>query len=351
MATNLFSPFYSRSRSWKTTTNNCNTMDTNNSWTLLGKGREPSMNSQRKDQDSCQRSNTKLAQVLMIPSKCSWYLIDTSVQSVLWETESVQVLIVMQYYLLITHFHILSFRRKRKPAFTDRILFRIKDENLHKLIQSNYASHPDYLQSDHKPVSSLFTIKIRKRGEDVTDGEDQIIREPVYVTFDAINFWKINEDSNWIRFRFTDDKGTSNRAIASRIDRSEHWIGVFPANFTSLDQWITYAYADDLGEPTNQMRQGNVPSFSRISFTSTSLNFFCYPQMTDCFKLLVLSQLSMSTTRSMEMRKTSHLDWTSMAKRETHHRWLSFLPHFLSIPSSKSHLHRWQITWCLYYEI
>lgn len=149
--------------------------------------------------------------------------------------------------------------RKRKPAFTDRILFRIKDESdvEQQLIQSNYRAHPDYLQSDHKPVSSLFTIKIRGKGDDVTDGGEERIQEPISVEFDPIDFWKINEDTNWIRFRFTDGKGTSNRAIASRIDRSEHWIGIFPANFTALDQWINYAFADDLGEPTNQMRQGS----------------------------------------------------------------------------------------------
>lgn len=149
--------------------------------------------------------------------------------------------------------------RKRKPAFTDRILFRIKDDSVHPLVQSNYRSHPDYCQSDHKPVSSLFTLKLGKKiGSDVTDGEldgEEEVEEPAFVTFDPIHYWKINEDSNWIRFRFTDTKGTSNRSIASRIDRSQDWIGVFAADFSSLDQWITYVWADDLGDPTNQMQQ------------------------------------------------------------------------------------------------
>lgn len=95
------------------------------------------------------------------------------------------------------------------------------------------------------------------RGDDVTDGdsEEEGVEEPSFVTFDPIHYWKINEDTNRIRFRFTDAKGTSNRSIASRIDRSQDWIGVFPADFSSLEQWITYVWADDLGNPTNQMQQ------------------------------------------------------------------------------------------------
>lgn len=71
------------------------------------------------------------------------------------------------------------------------------------------------------------------------------------------------------------------------------------------------------------------PIFSRISFTSTSLNFFCYPQMTDYFQLLVLSasQFFHWTWVSRNKRgnkrgkkKNLFLNWTSISWRETHHR-------------------------------
>lgn len=197
--------------------------------------------------------------------------------------------------------------RKRKPAFTDRILFRIKDESVRGLTQSNYRCYPNYCQSDHKPVSALIKMKLRKeRSVDVIDALEEGsegVEEPVFVTFDPIDYWRINEDSNWIRFRFTDTKGSSNRRIASRIDRSEDWIGVFPSDFSSLDQWITYVWADDLGDPTNQMhqRRQRVSSFTNdpdshlgalIPGSFFSLYFPCLLTPSSSYRLIYFSGLS-----------------------------------------------------------
>ncbi|XP_055592832.1 phosphatidylinositol 4,5-bisphosphate 5-phosphatase A isoform X2 [Uranotaenia lowii] len=54
---------------------------------------------------------------------------------------------------------------KRRPAWTDRILYAVK-ENPYRNVkltveQTSYKSHPTYSISDHKPVSSEFTIKCR----------------------------------------------------------------------------------------------------------------------------------------------------------------------------------------------
>ncbi|CAG8439804.1 7372_t:CDS:10 [Ambispora gerdemannii] len=53
-----------------------------------------------------------------------------------------------------------SSEKKRAPAWTDRILWRSKDSDGIK--QLAYRSHIDITQSDHKPVSAIFTMKIKK---------------------------------------------------------------------------------------------------------------------------------------------------------------------------------------------
>ncbi|XP_053680610.1 inositol polyphosphate 5-phosphatase K-like [Anopheles nili] len=52
---------------------------------------------------------------------------------------------------------------KRRPAWTDRILYAVNESkyrNVHLTVeQTSYKSHPSYSISDHKPVSSEFTLK------------------------------------------------------------------------------------------------------------------------------------------------------------------------------------------------
>lgn len=70
--------------------------------------------------------------------------------------------------------------KKRKPAWTDRILWRLRatapaNAALNagkrgsvsgltsgtKVMQHCYRSHMEYTVSDHKPVSSIFTLQVR----------------------------------------------------------------------------------------------------------------------------------------------------------------------------------------------
>lgn len=57
-----------------------------------------------------------------------------------------------------------TFCSHRKPAWTDRILFRFTKnayENVAlDLKQHQYVSHDLYIQSDHKPVSGFFSLKV-----------------------------------------------------------------------------------------------------------------------------------------------------------------------------------------------
>lgn len=56
------------------------------------------------------------------------------------------------------------FDGKRRPAWTDRILYRVNTANYDNyklsLTQHSYQSHPDFLASDHKPVSANFTLAV-----------------------------------------------------------------------------------------------------------------------------------------------------------------------------------------------
>lgn len=50
-----------------------------------------------------------------------------------------------------------SSKKKRSPAWCDRILFKGKEIEV-----DHYNSHPDIFFSDHMPVSSLFHVKVKK---------------------------------------------------------------------------------------------------------------------------------------------------------------------------------------------
>ncbi|RWS25703.1 phosphatidylinositol 4:5-bisphosphate 5-phosphatase A-like isoform X2, partial [Leptotrombidium deliense] len=50
-----------------------------------------------------------------------------------------------------------DYNLKRKPAFTDRVLYRKRKENL-TVNQITYASNDDIKISDHKPITALFNI-------------------------------------------------------------------------------------------------------------------------------------------------------------------------------------------------
>lgn len=76
---------------------------------------------------------------------------------------------------LFLSFHPPPSGKKRKPAWTDRILWRLRATALSagkrgsmsglssgtKVAQHYYRSHMEYTVSDHKPVSSIFTLQVR----------------------------------------------------------------------------------------------------------------------------------------------------------------------------------------------
>lgn len=151
-----------------------------------------------------------------------------------------------------------DYDHKRRPAWCDRILYCVNSNNYEnvtlKVEQLSYKSHPSYLLSDHKPVSADFVIKIpqpvtiRPRaygGLSTKTVSDQVFSDysEHVVQFDRIRSWEEGED-NKAYYRITKE------IPATKDD----WIGLFKANFASLDDYVTYEYVSKCSTPTDDSR-------------------------------------------------------------------------------------------------
>lgn len=112
----------------------------------------------------------------------------------------------------------------RKPAWTDRVLFRYTKnayENVTlDLKPHQYVSHDLYIQSDHKPVSAFFTLKVFAKPE-----------QPI-IHFIPVETWIINQDS--FAWYYT---------TADTELKSWDWIGLYRENFSSLEDHLGYVWA------------------------------------------------------------------------------------------------------------
>ncbi|XP_057176688.1 inositol polyphosphate 5-phosphatase K isoform X1 [Triplophysa rosa] len=131
--------------------------------------------------------------------------------------------------------------KKRKPAWTDRILWRIKpkatendesgsitspadddDEYLVKMIQDMYTCDVSYGISDHKPVIGTFRLEMRKK-----------VDTPL-VTLTAEGLWSADEDA------------TLTYTILETFEASTwDWIGLYKIGFRSPSDYITFAWVKD----------------------------------------------------------------------------------------------------------
>lgn len=123
--------------------------------------------------------------------------------------------------------------RKRKPAYTDRILYRCSSDNLN-LKQEHYHSHPDYQQSDHKPVTTLFEL-------DTTPHAARDISNLAYVTFLPIVNACVGRDVT-VRFTYTNSNGAADTPQGLKLKLDWDWVGLFPAEFTGLDEYVDYVF-------------------------------------------------------------------------------------------------------------
>lgn len=113
-----------------------------------------------------------------------------------------------------------EFDLKRRPSWTDRILYKVNAVDIYDDVvldaqQCTYKSYPSYSVSDHKPVTGEFDITVRP------NAKDHIVEFQVCTVEDNFISYKLKRD-------FTPGNGD--------------WIGVFPNQFSSLDDYIVYEY-------------------------------------------------------------------------------------------------------------
>ncbi|XP_031139423.2 inositol polyphosphate 5-phosphatase Ka isoform X3 [Sander lucioperca] len=139
--------------------------------------------------------------------------------------------------------------KKRKPAWTDRILWRLRpkappsdeqDENRvgpdakkvgHveedeeyplKIRQDLYTSNMEYSISDHKPVISVFTLELRK------------MYETPLVRLQAEGDWSADIDAMVLY-----------SPLQPFPSSTWDWIGLYKVGFTSVSDYITYTWVKD----------------------------------------------------------------------------------------------------------
>lgn len=136
----------------------------------------------------------------------------------------------------------------RKPAWTDRILYRFTKnayENVAlDLKQHQYVSHDLYVQSDHKPVSAFFSVKVFSKPA-----------QPI-VHFLPVGTWVINQDS--FAWYYT---------TADTELKSWDWIGLYRENFDAIEDHLGYVWASTrpTDVPPNFLRQRSQSRSSRTS--------------------------------------------------------------------------------------
>ncbi|XP_043910283.1 inositol polyphosphate 5-phosphatase K isoform X2 [Protopterus annectens] len=124
--------------------------------------------------------------------------------------------------------------KKRKPAWTDRILWRIKNvshssekdtlatEQPIKVILENYSSHMTYSISDHKPLSGTFTLEYKK-----LDCKPMVTIQPEGV-------WSADHD---VIVRYS----TAEEFPSSSWD----WIGLYKVGFRNPNDYMMYLWVKD----------------------------------------------------------------------------------------------------------
>ncbi|XP_049326431.1 inositol polyphosphate 5-phosphatase K [Astyanax mexicanus] len=144
--------------------------------------------------------------------------------------------------------------KKRKPAWTDRILWRLRpmappSNNMSKrssvsgltsgtrVTQHFYRSHMEYTVSDHKPVSSIFTLQFPYK-----------VDVPL-VTIIVEDEWREIADAV-AKFKITPNYARS----------SWDWIGLYKVGFKHHKDYVGYTWAKQ--EESDFLRQEHQVTFS-----------------------------------------------------------------------------------------
>jgi len=134
------------------------------------------------------------------------------------------------------------FDAKRRPAWTDRILFKANRANYDSielsLRQHSYASAPAFLDSDHKPVTANFSMDVfsaKLAGELLLPCFHPVVRfhtEEIYCSEDTNIVYTV-DIKDW------------------RYLKSWDWVGVYRAASHSLQEYIGFMWA-----PAKPVREG-----------------------------------------------------------------------------------------------
>lgn len=150
-----------------------------------------------------------------------------------------------------------SYDFKRRPAWCDRILSRVSQNNYEnvtlKAEQLSYKYHPSYILSDHKPVTADFTIKV------FSDSSEPVVK------FDKITAWN-QEEENTVVYRVNPWKIPQTK---------EDWVGLFKEDFNSLDAYICYEYTNKCSTPTEEPKGENSTNPVKYSLTFSELPNRC----------------------------------------------------------------------------
>ncbi|XP_038151424.1 phosphatidylinositol 4,5-bisphosphate 5-phosphatase A [Cyprinodon tularosa] len=155
--------------------------------------------------------------------------------------------------------------KKRKPAWTDRILWRLRAtapaaQNVGKrgsisglisgikVTQHCYRSHMEYTVSDHKPVSSIFTLQFPYR-VDIS-----------LVTLIVEDEWNSVEDAKVI-FK-----------VVPNFSRSSwDWIGLYKVGFKHHKDYVGYVWAKQ--DESDFLRQEHEVTFTEEELPKSSGDF------------------------------------------------------------------------------
>nr|XP_029710119.1 phosphatidylinositol 4,5-bisphosphate 5-phosphatase A-like isoform X3 [Aedes albopictus] len=176
---------------------------------------------------------------------------------------------------------------KRRPAWTDRILYAVK-ENTYRNVklsveQTSYKSHPSYSISDHKPVTSEFTIKVIRKpqysGERfkrhhykrfsyrmaIANGTESTARLSSFddLVSDLVDGQQVYEDTTERTIMFkpielwlVGEPNTIEYVIPAGFDEGNaDWIGIYREDFSSLSEYLAYEYTETYKEKQHQMNE------------------------------------------------------------------------------------------------
>ncbi|GBP61324.1 Inositol polyphosphate 5-phosphatase K [Eumeta japonica] len=174
---------------------------------------------------------------------------------------------------------------KRKPSWTDRILYKVVPNNYENVTlradSLSYNHMPHYTVSDHKPVIGLFTIKTRLGKEALSP---RVIPKPLnagiqmrsamvfslvqdeVVTDSPVSYEEAEEATPELFANYTEqlvefapvsgiwyvgdaDFRTQCTLSPDVNVNPNDWIGIFDANFQSLDDYIAYEYLAKVSLP------------------------------------------------------------------------------------------------------